>query len=180
MPNLLAVCDSFNFSKPELWLEWIQNFEHLIADFNLESDKERIELLFYTMGSIAKELMTELKPNFEKDMSYEEVKTEFTKYFTVKKHVIVERQKFNNRVKLPNETIDAFTTDLLKLVSKCEYGPLENYMLRRRIFVGIGYNETSALIDAMPNFTLKEPISTEKEEKIQEDSISIENRLTEN
>ncbi|KAF7392799.1 hypothetical protein HZH66_008632 [Vespula vulgaris] len=112
----------------------------LAVYFNLESDKERIELLFYTMGSIAKELMTELKPNFEKEMSYEEVKTEFTKYLTVKKHVIIERQKFNNRVKLPNETIDAFTTDLLKL----------------------------------------ESISKEKEEKIQEDSISIESRLTKN
>ncbi|KAI4488635.1 hypothetical protein M0802_011451 [Mischocyttarus mexicanus] len=160
------VCKPFNFSRSELWFEWIYNLEQLMEYYNVESEKEKINILFRKMGPIAKELMMELKPNFEKEMSYEEIKTEFTKYFNIKTpHVIVERQKFNSRVKQPNETIDAFTTDLLKLVGKCEYGLLENYVLRERILHGIGYCTTPTLIDAMNDFAIDEIVSKEKKVK---------------
>ncbi|KAK2576374.1 hypothetical protein KPH14_005722 [Odynerus spinipes] len=171
------VCEPFTFSKPDLWPEWVEQFDQflLTANLNCKSDKEKIDLLCYTMGSTAKEILMEIKPDYATGASYEEIKTEFSKYFVVKKHVVIERDRFNNRTKQPNETIDAFISDLLRMVGKCAYGSIENRKLRERIFLGIKHSETMALMQAMPTFTLKEPTAKEKEEiEKKEEDVSME------
>ena len=52
-------------------------------------------------------------------------------------NVIYERAKFNLRKQEEGETIAAFINDLYILVEHCEYGDLQDEMIRDRLVVGL-------------------------------------------
>ena len=72
----------------------------------------------------------------EGERSYEVVKKKFDDHFMKKKNVIYERAKFNMR-RQEGEPVDAFITALYNLASKCDYGTLNDELIRDRIVVGI-------------------------------------------
>lgn len=47
------------------------------------------------------------------------------------------RARFNRRKQENNETVDEFITDLYHLAENCEYGALQDELIRDRIVVGI-------------------------------------------
>ena len=68
---------------------------------------------------------------------YKVTKKKFDDYFMKKKNVIYERAKFNMRRQEEGEPVDVFITALYNLASKCDYGTLNDELIRDRIVVGI-------------------------------------------
>ena len=54
-------------------------------------------------------------------------------FFAPKRNVVAERYKFRSRKQNADETIDANLTSLRELVKTCEFGTLEDEMLRDQI-----------------------------------------------
>ena len=52
-------------------------------------------------------------------------------------HVIYEQYIFNKRVQEPGESLDHYVTDLIKLASQCQYGKLQDKLVRDRLVSGI-------------------------------------------
>ena len=61
----------------------------------------------------------------------------FDDYFIGETSVTYERYLLNRRVQESNETFDAFMTDLRRLIKSCDYGALEESILKDRVVTGI-------------------------------------------
>jgi hypothetical protein len=61
---------------------------------------------------------------------------ELEKHFVPERHILYERFKFNSANQTDNENIDAFVVRLRTLIESCEYGVLEESILRDRLVIG--------------------------------------------
>lgn len=79
--------------------------------------------------------------------SYEIVKTKFDSYYTARK--MYSRARFNQRIQNDDESVDDFITDLHNLAKKCEFGPLEDELIRDRIIAGMKNMELSKALQKL-------------------------------
>ncbi|XP_071646588.1 uncharacterized protein [Temnothorax longispinosus] len=109
--------EEFDFNKPELWPRWVKRFERYISVTGLSEkpDKDKINLLCYTMGEKSEEILIQVMPVITASTTFAEVKQKLDSYFLPKKNVIFERFKFNSRVQEPGESVDSFVTTLYSL-----------------------------------------------------------------
>ena len=78
----------------------------------------------------------------------------FDAHFAVTKNVIFERAHFNKRKQEKGESIELFITDVNQLAESCEFGTMNNELIRDRIVVGIQDNTLSERLQMEPNLTL--------------------------
>ena len=57
-------------------------------------------------------------------------------HFTPQRHVLFERFKFNSANQEPDETIKSYVVRLRRLASRCEFGHLEDSLIRDRLVIG--------------------------------------------
>ena len=86
---------------------------------------------------------------------YTSVLTKFDEFFQVQKNVIFERAKFNRRNQRENESIEEYLTALYSLVKSCDYGDLQEQLLRDRIVVGIRDTTLSERMQMDADFSLE-------------------------
>ncbi|CAB4011295.1 hypothetical protein pdam_00025842 [Paramuricea clavata] len=68
-----------------------------------------------------------------KKESFKEAVEALEGYFAPRTNVVAERHKFRSRKQNADETIDAYLTSLRELIKTCEFGALEDEMLRDQI-----------------------------------------------
>ena len=66
--------------------------------------------------------------------------------------------RFNKRYQEPNESLDAYVTALRTLAKTCNFGVLENSLIRDRIVIGVRDNQTRKKLLQVSKLTLKECI----------------------
>ena len=76
-------------------------------------------------------------------------------YFNVKRNEIYERVKFNTRRQKDKETGDMFVTSLYCLAKHCEYGSLQDELIRDRLVVGIKDTNTSEKLQLETDLSLE-------------------------
>ena len=85
---------------------------------------------------------------------YKSVKDKFEAFFVKRRNVIYERARFNLRKQEEGETVAAFINDLYVLVEHCEYGALQDEMVRDRLVVGLCDSKLSEKLQLNPSLTL--------------------------
>ncbi|CAB4031891.1 Hypothetical predicted protein [Paramuricea clavata] len=106
--SMLPPPTKFNIEATDAYIEWkawIESFNIYAVAVELEKKKE----------------------------SFKEAVEALEGYFTPRRNVIAERHKFRSRKQNADETIDAYLTSLRELVKTCEFGALEDEMLRDHI-----------------------------------------------
>lgn len=88
------------------------------------------------------------------------VKEAFDKHFICKYNVIYERARFNKRSQEPGESAEAFISAVYKLEEHCQYGPLQNEMIRDRLVVGIRHHGLSEKLQIHSELTLEKAVIT--------------------
>lgn len=93
---------------------WLKRFERYISIANLRerSESEKIDLLLYTMGEKAEEILTQIMSGSSVATTLKAVTDKFTEYFSPKKNTIFESYKFNSRKQQIGESVDTFVTAL--------------------------------------------------------------------
>ena len=126
---------------------------------NDESEKTKSSTFLYLIGRKGREIFnTWTIPVAEKD-KIEPLFTRFANYCKPRKNITLERYRFNSRVQQERETLDEFVTELTKLAKNCQYGALENDMIRDRIVVGIRKMTVKERLLREPELTLETAIS---------------------
>ena len=124
----IAPPEPFDFKCPELWEKWIRRF----GRFRIASDlhKKCARRYRYAMGDSAYDVLTTFVFDEEgDDLKYDKVKEKFDQYFTVRRNVIYERAKFNQRKQEQDEPDETFITSLYCLAEYCKYGVLKEEMI---------------------------------------------------
>ena len=86
---------------------------------------------------------------------FDKVIEKFDAFFRVRKNVIFERAKFNQRIQGPDESVEQFITCLYSLSDTCKYGNLRDEMIRDRIVVGIRDRSLSERLQLDAGLTLE-------------------------
>ncbi|KAI4895675.1 hypothetical protein NFI96_020671 [Prochilodus magdalenae] len=88
-----------------------------------------------TTYSLMRSLLCPQKPS---DKTYKELVDLLKAHFNPKPSEIVQRFKFNSRVRRPGETVADYVAELRKLAQHCNYGEALTQMLRDRLVCGVG------------------------------------------
>ncbi len=146
----LKTPEQFSF-KPEEWPAWIQEFKRYrnAAKLSKEEGEIQRDTLLYVMGRESEKIFQTF--NFveitvgqgedarqiqENDTDFDTVVRKFDAYFIVKRNIIHERTKFQERKQAESETIEEFYRSLRALVAHCDYADLED-QVRDRFVVGL-------------------------------------------
>ena len=88
---------SFDFNKPETWLEWKKRFA---SKLNEESQERQVDTLVYVMGQEAKNAFGQLNLTNEERKDYDKVEQGFDSYLQPKTNTIHEKSNLDSVFKL--------------------------------------------------------------------------------
>ena len=127
--------EPFDFQCPEDWMKWKRRFEcfRLASGLAKEDEARQVSALLYCMGDQADSVLTSTKIATEDRLKYNSVMSKFDEHFKVRRNVILERARFNQRNQLAGESVEQYITVLYTLVETCEYSNLTEELLRDRL-----------------------------------------------
>jgi len=121
--------------------QW-SNYE-LATDLSGESKEKRTAILLSCIGSEAYDVFQSMVFEDESHRSdIDHVIRAFDDYCIGETNVTYERYVLNKRVQENNESFDAFMTEIRRLVRSCDYGQLEDSVVKDKIVIGIRDDST--------------------------------------
>ena len=126
------------------------------------------------MGECADDILATLTID-EEEASYAELVKAFNNYFQVRKNIVADRAKFNNRKQQPTEPVDTFIQDLYKLIEDCEYGALKDDLLRDLIVGGV-YSDAlseSDRLQSKANLTLADAVQICRQAEVRKENHEV-------
>ena len=169
IPPSIQTPAEFDFDRPERWGTWSQRFLRYVTISNLSnrSEKEKIDVLLYTMGAKSEDILKQIMPDMPDTTTLDVLIKKFKDYFEPKKNVVFERFKFNSRVQQPGETADTFITSLYSLADSCEYGDIKEELIRDRIVIGISDARTSERLQMISDLKIEKAVEIVRQAEIQ-------------
>ncbi len=134
--------------------QW-SNYE-LATDLAAESKEKRTAVLLTCIGNEAYDVFQTLvfaDDAHRKDIDH--VIRAFDDHWIGETNVTYERYLLNKRVQEPSESFDSFLSELRRLVKSCEYGELEDSILKDRIVIGITEDATRRKLLQLRRLDLK-------------------------
>lgn len=131
----LSTPPPFNIDAADLYCEW----QHWVSSFDIYSvaselaekdNKVQSATFLHCLGSTVQRIFRTL-PGEHKKLA--DAKLALQNYFAPKQNVVSERYKFRSREQRPDEPIDSYLTALRELAKSCEFGTLEEEMIRDQI-----------------------------------------------
>ena len=134
------------------WERFLERFRWYLAAVGEDGseDKKKVAILLTVAGAEAQKVFRTFtyepakaavgnQPAVPAETAeqFNTVVRKFTELCVPRKSVIYERYVFHTRVKGEGETIDSFTTDLRLKSQSCEFGSLQDSLIRDRVVVGI-------------------------------------------
>jgi len=162
---------SFNFMSRDDWPRWRRRFQQFREASGLaaEGDTKQVSTLLYCMQT-AEDVLTSTDITEDDKKKFDSVIAKFDSFFKVRKNVIFERARFNRRSQEDGESAEEFITSLYQLVENCEYGALQDQMIRDRTVVGICNQALSQRMQLDPDLTLeKAKTLSHQREAVRED-----------
>ncbi|GFO40350.1 transposon ty3-i Gag-Pol polyprotein [Plakobranchus ocellatus] len=105
------------------------------------TEAEKCKAVLYIIGEEGRKIHNTWTLSEEERDKVQPLLKKFKEYCTPRNNTTLERYKFNSRVQKPDETVDQFVVDLRQMAKTCQFGVLEEDMVRDRIVVGI-YSKT--------------------------------------
>ncbi|GFN86919.1 hypothetical protein PoB_001342500 [Plakobranchus ocellatus] len=138
--QMIFTTDDGNLS--ERWRVWQESIE-LYFDLAMKSstEAEKCKAVLYIIGEEGRKIHNTWTLSEEERDKVQPLLKKFKEYCTPRNNIILERYKFNSRVQKPDETVDQFVVDLRQMAKTCQFGVLEEDMVRDRIVVGM-YSKT--------------------------------------
>jgi len=154
---ILQTPASFTFNSPDEWPKWKRRFEQyrVASGLDKEEDERQVSTLLYCLGEEADDVLTSTNITDESRKKFEDVIQKFDEFFKVRKNVIFERARFNQRSQGETETAEQFITSLYSLAADCDFGGLKEQLIRDRIVVGIRDSSLSAKLQMDSELTLE-------------------------
>ena len=174
--------EGFTFNQPEEWPKWVRRFERLRLTTELDSkgEEKQVNMLLYTMGDLAEDILHMFNLSETDKKKYEVVKQKFDSYFGKKRNVIFERAKFNRRKQEEGESVDDFVTSVHALAEHCGFAGLRDELIRDRIVVGLRDVSLSEKLQLDPDLTLEKTVTMVRQsEMVKKQQVLLRKRKSE-
>ena len=163
----------FSF-RAEEWPEWITEFRRYrnASKLSQESGEVQRDTLLYVMGKDSEKVFrsltfgripgpddTEIQ---ERDTDFETLIRKFDEYFVVKRNVIYERSKLQQRRQQQGETVEEFYRCLKELARYCSYQD-EDDQIRDRLVVGLLDCRLKEKLQLLPDLTLSRALDVARQ-----------------
>ncbi|KAL1444696.1 hypothetical protein MTO96_029659, partial [Rhipicephalus appendiculatus] len=141
----------------EQWSAWKRRWERFRTASGLhhQPDSDKINSLIYIMGDKAEDVLTALCLTTANAKKYAKVIEAFDSHFVIKKNIMYERALFNRRIQDEGEPMTDFITALHTLAERCDYGDLNDELIRDRIVVGVRDQKLSTKLQLEQDLTLE-------------------------
>ena len=124
-------------SKEE-WNQYAERMGHLFKANTIESTVRRKTCFLTLIGAPAYKLLGSLiAPDKPADKTYNDLVAVMKQHYCPKTIAVVQRFKFNSRVRQTGESVAVYVAELRRLANSCNYGAAFNNMLRDSLVVGI-------------------------------------------
>ena len=129
-----------DFTEGDSWPQWKKRFEqfHVASGLCNEDESRQVSTLLYCLGEGAEEVLQGTATSLEKaKQQYCDAIETFEAYFRAKRNIIYEHARFNSRNQLEGEPVEQYVLSLHSLARNCEYGTLQEELIRDHIVIGI-------------------------------------------
>ena len=115
------------------WKRWVKSLEIYIVAVNIKDNNRKKALLLHFLGEDGQDLYDTIKEIEPTTNQYELAIEKLNAFFLPKKNIQYERHLFNSLKQNSNETIGAYCSRLRIAAKTCEFGTLEDEMIRDHI-----------------------------------------------
>ena len=116
--------------------------------------------LLHCIGDDATEIYATFTFTADKEDKIKPLLDRFQAHFTPKRNITYERHRFNSRVQQQGETFDSFITDVKTKAKSCEFGMLQDSLIKDRIVYGILDDRIREQLLRTADLTLDKAIET--------------------
>lgn len=166
-PNMATTVNFPTPSPMEMTGDLLQNWTFFRAQYenyevatglNKKSDDIRVATLLSLMGKECFRIYTHLDMGEVERKKVSTILTALEGHFAPTRNVIYERYKFNTCEQNQGESVAEYITKLRQLASTCDFGVLENDLLRDRLVLGTKDAGARARMLREPNLDLQKAI----------------------
>ncbi|XP_061722995.1 uncharacterized protein K02A2.6-like [Cydia pomonella] len=149
-----------NEDVAKAWRLWLQQFEWYAIATNLEEKKPAVQVAVFMacIGPDAVVIYNTFNLSSDEKLQLQTIKDKFTNHFTPKINESYERYIFNTIIQKEGQPFDEFLTELKSKVKNCEYGTLEDSLIRDRIVIGVRSDSLREKLLAEHDLTLQKTI----------------------
>ena len=127
-------------AKKEEWSAYIERMQHYFIANDVNNPGKKKAILLSACGPATYRLIRSLVPEAElQTINYQNLVEVVKNYCEPKPSSIVQRYKFNTRVRKPEESIAAYVAALRELAQHCLYGDSLPELLRDRLVCGVNH-----------------------------------------
>ena len=126
----------------------------------LTAEKKRAVFLSVLRPATYKTLQNLLSPDKPGNRSYADLVDTLSKHYKPASSEIVERFRFNSRIRKPGESVAAFVAELRALAEFCNFGDALEAMLRDRIVCGINEDSIQRRLLSDPTMDYAKAVET--------------------
>ena len=158
--------------EPTEWEDYVDCLENYFVAHDVKEDEKKRAILLSESGAATYKLIRSLvaprKPN---EVDYKDLLTKAKAHFAPTCSTIVQRYKFNIRVRQPGKTVAAYVAELRTLSTHCAYGEMLEDLLRDRLVCGISDVRLQCRLLAEPNLTFNKAVEiAQATETVEKDS----------
>uniref|UniRef100_A0A8C5G2J8 Oocyte zinc finger protein XlCOF22-like n=1 Tax=Gouania willdenowi TaxID=441366 RepID=A0A8C5G2J8_GOUWI len=129
---------SLTSNPADNWHSWQQSFQRYIAASGEKDEKVKIDILLHTIGEDALEVFNTLTVAAEGDeLTMEDVLQAFRDHYSPQRTVVFERVQYWSHQMTAGTSVNTFITELRQKSKDCEFGIIENDMLRDKLVLSI-------------------------------------------
>ena len=146
--------------------EWPQCEERMLCYFDANgiTDESKMKPIFLSaVGARTHKLLHNLTAHAKpREKSFTDLREALSNHYNPKPSVVVQRLRFNSRIRHTGESVAEFVSALRALSEFCEYGETLNEMLRDRLVCGIDDEHTQRRLLAEKELSFARKIMASK------------------
>ena len=155
---LFGQVQEFDQDKEE-WSQYVERLDQYFLANDIQDAAKKRAILLTVMGPIQFKLLKNIiAPAKPEEKTYKEIVDELKDHHNPQPSEIVQRFKFNTRVRQPGESVATFVSELRAISETCNFGNTLEVMLRDRLVCGINDLQVQRKLLAHKALTFKQAL----------------------
>ena len=156
----------------KLWHRQWKNY-NIATGLQEKSEEVKVATLLTCIGPEAMLILDGLCTNEEEQKTVDSIVEKFQAYCVVRPNETYERYKFNIRKQEKGEKVDEYVANLRQMTKSCNFGSLEDSLIRDRVVLGIQDDNVRRRLLQESDLTLTQAVQTIRAHETTHDQMQV-------